>query len=139
MKIAISLFIVLMFSACVEAPTYGELENADFGNPVETAECIAVAQIFIANQLYDPGAAIFRNITCKEKEWLPSLGIMGIPITYGYLFRGHVNGKNLYGAYIGFAEFRGIVRNDGDGAKVVRYCLDSTSDPLEVCSPTLVK
>ncbi len=55
-------------------------------------ELIAKAQQTIANQLKDPAAAQFRNVNVKDYAG-------------GVLVCGEVNGKNSYGAYVGFKRF----------------------------------
>ena len=64
--------------------------------------------------------------------------MLGIPITYGYRFEGNVNGKNIYGAYVSFVPFSGIIRNDGDQTKVVRYCLTDTTSEFGLCNTQMV-
>ena len=48
---------LIILAGCASAPTNEELQNADYGNPIDINTCITVAQTFIANQLKDPDAA----------------------------------------------------------------------------------
>jgi len=56
------------------------------------AEAIKQAQTAVADRLKDPGAAQFRNVRV-------------VPYLEGKVICGEVNGKNSYGAYVGFRQF----------------------------------
>ena len=64
--------------------------------------------------------------------------IAGIKATYGCRFVGNVNAKNSFGGYTGFSQFSGIVRDEGYGPRVVRYCMVSSSDDYGICLPQMV-
>ena len=129
------LILALALGGCASAPTDEEIRDADYGNPVEAGECIRVAQDFIAAQLIDPGSAQFRNVSC-HRGWEGNVPISGLAATFGYRFVGSVNGKNRFGGYVGFRTFTGVVRDNGYGPRVVRYCIASVGDyGTEMCIP----
>ena len=131
------LLTAIIITSCASAPTEDEIRNANYGNQVEISECVSVAQEFIAYRLKDPSAAQFSNVQCYQ-GWEGNVPIAGVSTTFGYRFVGSVNGKNSFGAYVGFVPFSGIVRDDGYGARVVRYCLVSSTDEYGMCIPQMV-
>ena len=46
--------------------------------------------------------------------------------------------KGEIGRYTGMTPFSGIVRDDGDGPKVVRYCITSGTKDYRFCIPSMV-
>lgn len=52
----------------------------------------------VANELFDPGSAKFRNF--REK-------------IDGFSYCGEVNGKNKFGGYVGFKRFNALKKRDG--------------------------
>ena len=137
-RIIILLATLVLFTGCANAPTNEEIRNADYGNPVDINKCIEVAQNFIALRMKDPYSAQFSDTKCYQ-GWEGNVPIAGISATYGYRFEGSVNAKNSFGAYVGFVPFSGIVRDDGYGAGVVRYCLVSSTDEYGMCIPRMVQ
>ena len=141
MKLFFTLVVLLstsaLFSGCASAPTNQEIQNANYGRSVSASACISVAKTFIANLMKDPGSAQFSDVKCYQ-GWEGNVPIAGVTATYGYRFEGRVNAKNLYGAYVGYTPFSGIVRDDGLGARVIRYCLVDTADEYGLCLPRMV-
>jgi len=119
--------IVGSLAACASGPTPEQIEDAYYGFEMTQEQCIGVAEAAISNALKDPDSAQFRTGAC-QKGWWNSVPIMGMPVEFGYMVNGEVNGKNSYGGYVGFQPYSALVR---DGF-IVRYCL---SDNSGVCIP----
>ena len=131
------LFLLSLLTSCASVPTEADIDNADYGNNVAKSECIMLAKSFISNKLKDPSSAQFNNVDCY-KGWEGNVPIAGVKATYGYRFVGNVNAKNSFGGYTGYSPFSGIVRDDGNGARVVRYCMVSSTDEYQICYPYMV-
>ena len=140
-------FSAVLFAGCERVPTDEEIrsadrgnpvDSADYGNPVDVGECVRLAQEFIASRMKDPGSAQFSNVICYKgwKVIQPTEG--GPSIAYGYPFEGNVNAKNSFGGYVGFTPFRGIVRDDGIGPRVTRYCIVEASE-YRMCALQMVR
>jgi hypothetical protein len=127
----------MFLSACASAPTMEEYGSADFGIFVEPEECINLGKKFITSKMKDPDSVRFSSMEC-EQGWESSVPIAGVPVTFGWRFVGKINAKNSYGGYTGFSPFRGIIRDDGTGPRVVRYCIVSNTDKYGVCYPQIV-
>ena len=135
-KLVLSIVLTFLIS-CASAPSQDEIDNADYGKYVSSSQCTNLAKTFIKNKLKDPSSAQFNNVYCY-KGWLGSVPIVGVSATFGYTFGGNVNGKNSYGGYTGFTPFIGVVRDDGNGARVVRYCITETNTDYPTCIPSMV-
>lgn len=135
--LVITLSISVLYTGCASAPTNQEIQNANYGRAVNASDCISVAKNFVANLMKDPNSAQFSDVKCYQ-GWEGNVPIAGVTTTYGYRFEGRVNAKNLFGAYVGYTPFTGIVRDDGLGARVVRYCLVDTADEYGLCLPRMV-
>lgn len=96
---------------CAQAPTQTALANANYGPDVTQEDCERIAQEAIGARMKDAGAAQYRFGTC-EKGWMPSVPMFSMPIQYGYVQRGEVNGKNSFGGYVGFRPFYVLIRSD---------------------------
>lgn len=131
--------LTVMLVGCASAPTELEIQNANYGQEVDISTCIDVAQRFIRNKMKDPNSALFTDVKCYQ-GWEGNVPIAGVYATYGYRFVGNVNAKNSYGGYTGYSPFSGIVRDNGDGrgARVVRYCIVSSTDEYQTCIPSYV-
>ena len=130
--------VFVLFTGCASAPTEEEIKNADYGKPVGIATCISLAKAFIADRMKDPGSAQFRSVQC-QRGWTGNVPIAGVKAQFGYYFTGEVNAKNLYGAYVGFTPFQGLVRDDGGGPRVRVYCITDTTSDLGLCLPQMVR
>ena len=85
----------------------------------------------------DPESVIFENLKCYrglegrvpvarvEATMATDLPVMLIP-------------KGRLVGIIGMTPFSGIVRDDGDGPKVVRYCITSGTKDYRFCIPSMV-
>ena len=138
MKLWLSMVVsAVVISGCSSAPTEQEIDAADFGLSMSEETCLSVATPFITQRMGDPESVIFKNLKCY-----PSLegriADMHIDPTYGYRFSGHVDSKGEIGRYTGMTPFSGIVRDDGDGPKVVRYCITSGTKDYLFCIPSMV-
>ena len=131
------LFFLSLLTSCASAPTQEDIDNADYGNSVATSKCIMLAKSFISNKLKDPSSAQFNNVNCY-RGWEGNVPIAGVKATYGYRFVGNVNAKNSFGGYTGYTPFSGIVRDDGYGARVIRYCMVSSTDEYGICLSQMV-
>lgn len=129
--------IVVMIYGCSSAPTEQEVDVADFGLSMSEAECLAVAKPFITAQMGDPQSVIFENLTCY-RGLEGRVPVARVEATYGYRFAGDVDSKGAIGRYSGLTPFSGIVRDDGSGPQVVRYCITSGSRDYRFCIPSMV-
>ena len=131
------ILLAVVMSGCSSAPTEQEIDAADFGLSMSEETCLAVATPFITQRMGDPESAIFENLKCYR-------GLEGrVPVarveeTYGYRFAGDVDSKGEIGRYTGMTPFSGIVRDDGDGPRVVRYCITSGTKDYRFCIPSMV-
>lgn len=130
--------VFVLFAGCASAPTEEEITGADYGKPVSTATCIGIAKTFIADRMKDPGSAQFRSVQCG-RGWSGNVPIAGVKAQFGYYFTGEVNAKNLYGAYVGFTPFQGVVRDAGNDPRVVVYCITDTTSEYRLCIPKMVR
>lgn len=128
---------LFLFSGCASAPTDTEIQNADYGSPVGNSDCIGVAKTYIASLMKDPGSTQFAGVKCF-RGWAPNVPVAGVSATFGYVVQGSVNAKNSFGAYTGFTSFQGVVRDDGYGPRLVRYCLSDKTEYGEICIPRMV-
>lgn len=79
--------------------------------------------------LYDGASARFRHGPCLKGWWGPSS-----VAEYGYLMTGSVNGKNLYGNYVGYSPYMALIRN----GTVRRHCLNCAPCAHNACLSALV-
>ncbi|WP_118847050.1 hypothetical protein [Neisseria lactamica] len=109
----IGIFVLIMtMSGCVSLPTAEEAQHADYGAyPANYSE---VVKFYYENVAKDPDSLKFKKITEPQKYWLGNR-IDGAK--YGYLVCATVNGKNSYGAYVGYATDALLIRN----GKVIEY------------------
>lgn len=85
----------------------------------------------------DPESVIFDDLKCY-RGLEGRVPIARVEATYGYRFAGNVDSKGDIGRYTGLTPFSGIVRNDGDGPRVVRYCITSGTTDYRFCIPSKV-
>lgn len=124
---AISILICSAISGCASAPTSEQIANADYGRKMLPDECRTVVERAIAYSLKDPSSAQFRHQPCYQ-GWAGSAPILGMSVAFGYVQQGEVNGKNSFGAYVGFRSYQALLRN----GVVVRSCI---SDENGLCIP----
>lgn len=137
MKPVYAVVFAAALSSCSSAPTEQEVESADFGVSMSEAECLAIAKPFIRSRMGDPESVIFDDLKCY-RGLEGRVPIARVEATYGYRFAGNVDSKGDIGRYTGMTPFSGIVRNDGDGPRVVRYCITSGTTDYRFCIPSKV-
>ncbi len=137
MKPVYAVVFAAALSSCSSAPTEQEVESADFGVSMSEAECLAIAKPFIRSRMGDPESVIFDDLKCY-RGLEGRVPIARVEATYGYRFAGNVDSKGDIGRYTGLTPFSGIVRNDGDGPRVVRYCITSGTTDYRFCIPSRV-
>ena len=98
------------------APTDEEIRSADYGLPVSFEVCKSVAEAAIRKRMRDPDSTQFNSVGCRKSYWLDHHS----GTVFGYLFTGNYNSKNGFGGYIGFRPFRGVIRDNGNGPRVVK-------------------
>ena len=137
MKPVYTVVLAAALSGCSSAPTEQEVASADFGVSMSEAECLAIATPFIRSRMGDPESVIFDDLKCY-RGLEGRVPIARVEATYGYRFAGNVDSKGDIGRYTGLTPFSGIVRNDGDGPRVVRYCITSGTTDYRFCIPSRV-
>ena len=137
MKLVYTVVLAAAVSGCSSAPTEQEVASADFGLSMSEAECLAVAKPFIRSRMGDPKSVVFDDLKCY-RGLEGRVPIARVEATYGYRFAGSVDSKGDIGRYTGLTPFSGIVRNDGDGPRVVRYCITSGTTDYRFCIPSRV-
>ena len=137
MKPVYTVVLAAAFSGCSSAPMEQEVKSADFGLSMSEAECLAIAKPFIRSRMGDPESVIFDDLKCY-RGLEGRVPIARVEATYGYRFAGSVDSKGDIGRYTGLTPFSGIVRNDGDGPRVVRYCITSGTTDYRFCIPSIV-
>ena len=135
MKLVYTVVLAAAASGCSSAPTEQEVASADFGLSMSEAECLAVAKPFIRSRMGDPESVVFDDLKCY-RGLEGRVPIARVEATYGYRFAGSVDSKGDIGRYTGLTPFSGIVRNDGDGPRVVRYCITSGTTDYRFCIPS---
>lgn len=123
----LTLALLPLIAACASGPTPEQLAAADYGAETHPAECTALAEKVIADALKDPSSAQFRSAPCFKGYWR-SVPLLGMDLAYGWIQQGEVNGKNVYGGYVGFRPYKALIKN----GSVVRYCI---SDKDGTCMP----
>lgn len=137
MKINVFLLAATFLAGCSSTPTEQEIDTADFGRSMTQEECLAVATPFITSRMGDPESVIFEELKCyRGLEGV--VPVARVEATYGYRFAGLVDSKGIIGQYSGMTPFSGVVRDDGDGPKVVRYCIVSGTADYRFCIPSMV-
>ena len=124
MKTIVIAAILIVLSGCVSLPSPQEAAAADYG-PIPT-NYEEIVKTFYGNMLKDPGSAQYRNISSPRQYWL---GDRFTGAKYGYLVCVTLNGKNSYGAYVGFKTDGLLINNDS----VVLYVPDGMWFGRQVC------
>ena len=137
MKPVYTVVLAAALSGCSSAPMEQEVKSADFGVSMSEAECLAIAKPFIRSRMGDPESVIFDDLKCY-RGLEGRVPIARVEATYGYRFAGSVDSKGHIGRYTRLTPFSGIVRNDGDGPRVVRYCITSGTTDYRFCIPSIV-
>ena len=108
----------LLLAACASGPTAMQIKNADYGRDMTPEECVKIAEEFVSNAMKDPSSAQFKNSQCYKGYW-NSVPLFGMPVAFGWIQAGEVNGKNSFGGYVGFRPYQILMKN----GEVVRYCI----------------
>ena len=106
-----------------------ELAAANYGRVISQTECKEIAEDKIRAQLKDPYSAIFEHQRCY-KGFAKSVPLAGMPVHFGYIQNGTVNGKNSFGGYVGAKAYNVVINN----GQVLRYCI--ASGEYDLCMPT---
>lgn len=125
-----SSFFAMALVGCASAPTHQQMAEADYGSPMTPEQCKSIAHEHISNLMRDPSASQFRADTECEKGWSHKAPLLGLDAAYGYIQSGQANGKNAFGAYVGFRKYQVLMKN----GRVIRSCL-ADSDGLCLMSP----
>lgn len=118
-----------LLAACASGPTQEQMDRADYGQDMASAECIVIAERLIAGQLKDPSSAQFRNSSTCFKGYWKNVPVLGMKAEFGWMQAGEVNGKNAYGGYVGFRPYQVLIKN----GRAIRYCI---SDKDGLCMPS---
>lgn len=97
-------------TGCASAPTATEVAAADYGAPPLHYED-AIRRYF-DETMKDPGSIQYREISAPEQSWVKAAPMAGGKVTYGWKVHAMVNGKNSYGAYVGFKTFSFLFRGE---------------------------
>ena len=130
-RLIIALSLLAFLTGCsgtgnAYAPTEEVIKNADYGTKPENYK--NTIEAYIRPKLLDPEAGQFTNYSMPKKDWLANFEGFDNVKFFGWLVCVDVNGKNLYGAYIGaktnFFIFRGediTYHQEGDTTKLVSF------------------
>ena len=128
LRYAVVVGLSVVLTSCASGPTPEQIAAADYGLEMKPERCVEVAQPVLSDHLRDPGSAQFRHNSCYQ-GWWGSVPLLSMPVVFGYIQEGEVNGKNAYGGYVGFKPYRALVKN----GFVIRYCI---TDNDGLCMPT---
>ena len=93
-------------TGCVAKLTEEQIKNADYG--VEPVNYEAVIKGYYENVAKDPDSLKYKEITKPRKGWVNDFGTY----KFGYAVCATINGKNSYGAYVGYKTDYVLIRND---------------------------
>lgn len=97
---------LVALTGCMSPVTDPAIIQAAGPQPTQArAEGVARDAVAVLN-LRDPESAQIRNVTVGPVVTRPGIGT-------GWLVSFHLNGKNAYGAYVGFQKYNVILRADG--------------------------
>ena len=131
MRYALILSLIsVTLATCTFAPSDEEIRNADYGIPIPNDACIAAVESRMKQSLLDPYSVIFEGVSCGGKSW-QARGFE--KPAFGYRFSGAYNAKNSFGAYVGLKRWKGIIRDDGSGPRVVAVCAFSEISGIPRC------
>ncbi|MDI2589995.1 hypothetical protein NYP20_16275 [Pseudomonas sp. N3-W] len=109
-KITTILFLSVFLVACAGKPTQKELDNADYGQPVEQSIAEDLTKSFFAQYLKDPYSAQY-SFGGIYKGYNVGSVFENRKITAGYLLDVSINAKNSYGGYVGTKTYKFIFHN----------------------------
>src|SRR5471032_1851064 len=109
-KITTILFLPVFLVACAGKRTQKELDNADYGQPVEQSIAEDLTKSFFAQYLKDPYSAQY-SFGGIYKGYNVGSVFENRKITAGYLLDVSINAKNSYGGYVGTKTYKFIFHN----------------------------
>jgi hypothetical protein len=95
----------LVTAGCAGAPTQEEISKADYGTPISQEDAQRQAGSFLKRILKDPDSARV-DFASVAPGWFREAPIHGGGLKFGYMLNAKVNGKNSYGAYMGYKPYR---------------------------------
>lgn len=99
-------FTLLAIGGCAGGPpTKEELAKADYGTPISQENAQAQALEFLKRVLKDPDSAKI-DWSPVSPGWWREAPAHGGSLKFGYILNGNINGKNSYGAYIGYKPYK---------------------------------
>ena len=108
MKIKYGALLAFTLSGCAGLPSPEEVASADYGSYPSNYESI-VKEYVEDNFNYSDSVKYQGVISTPKKKWL-SDGMHSAE--YGYLVCATLNGKNLFGKYLGFNPEAFLIHND---------------------------
>lgn len=103
--------ISILLSGCAGGPpTQEELTTANYGAPITQEDAQRLASDFLKRVLKDPESARIEWSSVGP-GWIREAPIQGGGLKFGYMLNAQVNGKNSYGAYIGYKPYRFMFLN----------------------------
>lgn len=99
-------FALAVISGCAGGPpSQEELTKADYGTPISQEDAQARALEFLKRVLKDPDSAKI-DWSPVSPGWWREASAHGGGLKFGYILNANINGKNSYGAYIGYKPYR---------------------------------
>lgn len=95
-----------MLSGCATKLTDEQIKSADYG--LEPTNYEQVVKNYYEIVAKDPDSLKYKEITKPQKVWLRDFG----EYKFGYLTCVILNGKNSYGAYVGYQQRALLIKND---------------------------
>jgi len=103
--------IVALLTGCLaSAPTKEDFLSADYGQPMEQAQCELLAVQVIDSILIDPSSAQYSFTKCQTGG-MGSVPVMGLEKEFGYIMDVIVNAKNRFGGYVGRKNYGFLFKN----------------------------
>jgi hypothetical protein len=91
--------------------TLEEIANADYGRFPNNHQ--DVVKSYFSNSLKDPFSARYQFTSAPARAYSRNAPAVGGGINrFGYVVNVSVNAKNSYGAYVGWKNYRLLIRND---------------------------
>jgi len=106
MKNLFLVILVALIAGCTSLPTPEQAASAEYGSYPDNYEVIV--KDYYARILKDPDSVKYKSISTPQKYWL---GDRFEGAKYGYLVCATLNGKNSYGAYVGYKTDGLLIRN----------------------------
>jgi hypothetical protein len=114
LKSTIIFFIVFVGSDAQSRPSKKQLQNANYGEPIEQSHCEKLVENFYRPNLKDPYSARFTDFgVCKKHVSYFAIreASKGFYVA-GYMISFSVNAKNSFGGYTGATPFIAFLREN---------------------------